>query len=143
VALRIGSSRLPLDAFNDVWRRLSNAFKGEPAVVAYDLMNEPHVHGDIPAAGHPSPQKAWEIASQGVVEAIRRNDDLKLIMVPGYAHVYRWAENHPAKWIDDHADDHMYTVHQYFDAYRGLGTGGGKYRYSYRDENAYLRDQGY
>ena len=143
VSTSLGSSRLPLDAFNDLWRRLSDEFKREPAAVAYDLMNEPHVRGDIPAAGHASPQKAWEIASQGVVETIRGNDDPKLLMVPGYAHVHRWADKHPARWIEDPADNHMYTVHQYFDAYRGPGTGGGQYRYSYRDENAHLRDRGY
>lgn len=143
VALRLGSSRLPTSSFRDVWRRLSNNFKGEPAVIAYDLMNEPNVHRGISSADYPSPQVAWEAYSQGVVNTIRKNGDSKLLMIPGYAHIYEWSEKHPARWIDDPADNHMYTAHQYFDPYRGPDTGGGKYRYSYDDENAYLGQQGY
>jgi len=141
VALRLGSSRLPRSYFKDVWLRLSKNFKENPAVIAYDLMNEPNVHGGIPSAGYPSPQEAWEAATQSVVNAIRKNGDDRLLMIPGYSHIDDWPEMHPNKWIDDPADKHMYTAHHYFDPYRGPGTGGGKYRYSYDDDNAYLRDE--
>jgi hypothetical protein len=143
VALRLGSSRLPRSSFSNVWRRLSNNFKRNPTIIAYDLMNEPNVHGGIPSAGYPSPPEAWEAATQSAVNAIRNNGDNKLLMIPGYAHIDDWSEMHPNKWIDDPADNHMYTAHQYFDPYRGPGTGGGKYRYSYDDENAYLPQEGY
>jgi hypothetical protein len=143
VALKLGSSQLLRYRFRDVWQRLSYEFKGENTVKAYDLMNEPNVHGDIPAGGFASPQKAWEYATQGVVNTIRDNGDGKLLMIPGYAHIDRWSEKHPRKWISDPSNNHMYTAHHYFDPYRGPDTGGGKYRYSYDDENAYSRSQGY
>jgi len=139
VALRLGSSRLPTSYFRDLWKRLSNNFKGNRAVIAYDLMNEPNVHRGVSSTGYPSPQKAWEAATQRVVDTIRNNGDNKLLMIPGYAFIDDWSEMHPNKWIHDPSNNHMYTAHQYFDSYRGTGTGGGKYRYSYDDECAYLR----
>ena len=143
VALKVGSPQLPHSHFSDVWRKLSETFKDDPTVVAYDLMNEPYNHGEVPSAGYPSPQRAWEVATQSVVGAVRGGGDGKLLMIPGYAHIHKWSTKHPSRWIADAANNLMYTAHHYFDAYRGPNTGGGKYRLSYNDEIAYWKGQGY
>lgn len=101
-----GAVRVSRDDLADLWVRLSNEFVSEPAVYAYDLMNEPH---DI--AG-------WKQISQAVVTAIRRNGDRKLILVPGdgWSSANRWQTVHgPLAWIDDPADNFLYEAHQYFD----------------------------
>jgi hypothetical protein len=133
---KLGSSRLPASYLYDVWRRLSNNFKSDSAVVAYDIMNEPV---NMPAAGYASPQKAWESYSQGVVNTIRNNGDNKLIMVPGYhwSLARLWEYHHPRRWISDPANNHMYEAHHYFD------EGSGRYDRSYDEAVAYWRSQGY
>ncbi|HLJ44811.1 MAG TPA: cellulase family glycosylhydrolase [Bryobacteraceae bacterium] len=92
----------------DLWVRLSNEFKDEPAVYAYDLMNEPHDMGTAD----------WRIISQAVLMAVRANGDNKLIMVPGtnYSAASTWPAQHgPMSWINDPANNFAYEAHQYFD----------------------------
>src|SRR5579864_9137004 len=55
----------------DFWGRMSKEFRDEPAVYAYDLINEPHDMGSAD----------WKAISQAAVMAIRLNGDNKLIMV--------------------------------------------------------------
>lgn len=143
VRLALGFSSLPAGKFFDLCGRLSNHFKGNPTVLAYDLMNKPFNDGGIPSAGHGSSAKAWEAYTQRCLTRIRRNGDRKLIMVPMYSGMGKVSSTHPKKWIRDPAGHHMYTAHQYFDTYRGPGTGGGNYRNSYSNEVAYLRSRGY
>jgi endoglucanase len=91
----------------DFWVRLSTEFAAEPAVYAYDLMNEPH---DLPD---------WKGISQAVLTAIRNNGDRKLIMVPGdsWSSANRWETTHgPLAWISDPAANFLYEAHQYFDS---------------------------
>ena len=135
---KIGSSQLPVGHFVDLWWRLSTQFKAHPAVVAYDLMNEPHGYGGIPTAGFSSSQKAWESYSQKALNAIRANGDAKLVMVPTYANADKVPSRHPKAWITDPANNHMYTAHLYFSR-----NGGGHYDYSYTSDNSYWQSQGY
>ena len=91
----------------DLWVRLSTEFAAEPAVYAYDLMNEPH---DLPD---------WKGISQTVLTAIRNNEDPKLVMVPGdsWSSANRWETTHgPLAWIADSAGNFLYEAHQYFDS---------------------------
>jgi endoglucanase len=91
----------------DLWVRLSAEFAAEPAVYAYDLMNEPH---DLPD---------WKGISQTVLTAIRNAGDRKLIMVPGdnWSSANLWQTTHgPLAWILDPADNFLYEAHQYFDS---------------------------
>ncbi len=93
----------------DLWVRLSNEFKFERAVFAYDLMNEPHDMG----------KANWKAISQTVLSAIRANQDDKLILIPGdsWSSANRWASaNGPASWINDPANNFAYEAHQYFDS---------------------------
>jgi endoglucanase len=95
--------------FADLWRRLAQAFREEPAVHAYGLMNEPHDLG----------QSDWKAISQAAVDAIRREKDTRLILVAGdsWSNATRFATiNGPRAWIADPARKVAYEAHCYFDA---------------------------
>ena len=101
-----GTVRVSRADLADLWVRLSNEFASEPAVYAYDLMNEPH------------DMVGWKDISQAVLTAVRNNGDRKLIMVPGdsWSSANRWVTVHgPSGWITDPANNFMYEAHQYFD----------------------------
>jgi endoglucanase len=92
----------------DLWARISTEFKFEGAVYAYDLMNEPH---DMGAAN-------WKAISQAALDAIRANQDDKLVLIPGdsYSSANRWVTTHGSQsWIHDPANNFAYEAHQYFD----------------------------
>ncbi|HWR51129.1 MAG TPA: cellulase family glycosylhydrolase [Bryobacteraceae bacterium] len=92
----------------DLWERISDEFRDELAVYAYDLMNEPHQMG----SGN------WKLTSQTVLSALRNRGDTKRIMIPGddWSSANRWVRNHGTQgWIVDPADNFAYEAHQYFD----------------------------
>jgi endoglucanase len=97
-----GISQADLD---DVWLKLSRLFGDDPSIYAYDLMNEPYE----------LPSRAIEEASQGLVTALRDAGDDTLLWIEGneYSAVEDWTSNHPEPWIDDPADNHMYSAHSY------------------------------
>ena len=93
----------------DFWSKMSTEFQGQPAVYAYDLMNEPH---DMGTAN-------WHAISQAVVSAIRANGDGTLIMVESdnWSGAYSWLTiNGPTSWIADPMGNFIYEAHQYFDS---------------------------
>ncbi len=103
-----GQIRVSGDDLADFWVRMSNEFRWDPAVYAYDLMNEPHDMGDAD----------WLSISQSVLLAIRGNGDNKLIMVPGnsWSGLANWSWVHGDwGWIWDPADNFAYEAHFYFD----------------------------
>jgi endoglucanase len=104
-----GTIRVTAADLADLWVGLSNEFKFEPAVYAYGLMNEPHDMG----------QANWKTISQAVLNAIRANQDDKLVLIPGdsWSSGNRWVSVHgPAGWIEDAANNFAYEAHQYFDS---------------------------
>ena len=109
----IGSPEVGSELFADLWRRLSEEFAGDPAVAAYDLMNEP---SRLPGTDGRTPAQAWEAVTQEAVSAVRATGDDTLIMVPGYRYsqVAGWARTHPRAWIDDPAGNVRYTAHHYW-----------------------------
>lgn len=118
------SPDVPISAFTDLWVRLSNEFKDELAVYAYDLMNEPHGMG--------SGENDWKVISQAAVTAIRNNGDNKLIMVEGtyWANAHGWeSKNGPNSWITDPANNFLYSAHCYFDS-----DASGTYKKTYDEE---------
>ncbi|HEX6709082.1 MAG TPA: cellulase family glycosylhydrolase [Rubrobacter sp.] len=135
VRFAIGSDRLPIRNFADLWRRLSHNFRGTPGVAGYGLMNEP---AGMPRVGDLSPAKVWEKASQRALDAIRSNGDHRLVMVQGYqwAGVQNWPRNHPTSWIDD--NNFRYEAHHYWDR-----NNSGAYDYSYAEEVADAETRGY
>ncbi len=103
-----GTIKISAADLADLWVRLSNEFKFETAVWAYDLMNEPHDMG----------KASWKTISQQVLDAIRANQDDKLVLIPGdsWSSGNRWLTTHgPNSWIHDPANNFAYEAHQYFD----------------------------
>jgi hypothetical protein len=118
--------------FADAWRKISVAFGDDPGVVGYALQAEP--------AEMPDGARGWELASQAALNAIRANGDAKVVTVSGYdwAGVQSWPRNHPAKWIEDPADNHRYEGHHYWDRDHS-----GEYARNYADEVANAMARGY
>jgi endoglucanase len=104
-----GAPKVTAADLADLWVRLSDQFKFEPAVFAYGLMNEPHDMG----------QANWKAISQSVLNAIRANQDDKLVLIPGdnWSSGNKWVNVHgPSGWIEDPANNFVYEAHQYFDS---------------------------
>jgi Cellulase (glycosyl hydrolase family 5) len=132
----IGSSKLPIRYFTDVWKRLSSHFGDDPGIY-YGLMNEPvglHGKGDLSAA------EVWEKASQAALDAIRANDDDNTVMVSGYRYspVAAWADIHPDGWITDPAGNFLYEARHYWDR-----DGSGHYDHTYSEEVQDAADRGF
>ena len=111
--LVLGTSGLPVSRLADVWSKLASATRDEPAVVGYDLLNEPITLAARGAGG----ARLWEQASQAAVDAIRATGSRQTIAVTGYgqtgpAHL---GQLHPRAWIDDPAHHTVYETHAYFD----------------------------
>jgi aryl-phospho-beta-D-glucosidase BglC (GH1 family) len=130
--------------FRDLWKRLSNQFRTNNVVVAYDLMNEPIGKGGIQADSGKTAGKTWEDITKLVFDDVRALGDNKTIMVPFYpAGVGQGNSYHPTgPWMGTRTIL-MYTAHQYFDRYFEPGSGGGKYVRSYAEENTYYASKGY
>ncbi len=113
---------VPRERFADLWRRLAEAFSGEPAVRAFALMNETH---DLKGSD-------WKGISQAAVDAIRRSGDRRAVIVPGesWSSARRFLEsNGPTAWIKDPADNVFYEAHSYWDSDES-----GTYKLSYDEE---------
>ena len=110
----VGSPKVTADHFIDLWRRMSAEFRGNSAVLAYGLMNEPQ---DLPGSTPAAQARLWEQVSQRALDAIRERGDDTLVMVPGYAESAAglWSTTHPRPWIKDRSDSFRYEAHQYFD----------------------------
>jgi hypothetical protein len=143
--VRLNSPGCTKEHFRGLWRRLSAEFRGNPTVIAYDLMNEPIGHGGIATYRRKSPGSTWQEITSFVHASLRRSGDKKTIIIPTYAF---WPsaipKHHPGgPWIKGDAKV-RYSAHCFFDRTTSQpGTGGGKYKFSYAEENQYRRSQGY
>ncbi|PKV10810.1 glycoside hydrolase family 5 protein [Xanthomonas prunicola] len=118
----IGSTKVPISTFNDLWRRLAIAFKSDNAVI-FGLMNEPY---DI------NPQ-SWAAAAQASIDTIRKTGANNLILVPGalwtgahswYSTVAGQSNAVALASIGDPLNRYAIEVHQYLDT-DSSGTSGG------------------
>jgi endoglucanase len=118
-----GAVKVSSADFADLWRRVSTEFKFEGSVYAYGLMNEPHDMGTAD----------WRAISQAALDAIRANQDDKLVLVPGnsWSSSNRWVANNPLPWIHDPANNFAYEAHQYFDSDESGTYARGSYASSY------------
>ena len=131
---RIGTPRVPVEVFADLWGRLSAEFAGAPSVAGYDLMNEPM---DMPGGA-----AQWEGASQTAVDAVRSAGDSTRVMVAGYhkadgiagGGAFAFVANHPAAWIEDPARRTRYTTHAYWGHYG--------YSWTYEESEAWFSRNG-
>ncbi len=119
----IGTAAVPNSAFSDFWHRVAEHYRGETAIWAYGLMNEPH-----DTDGH------WPAAAQAGVDGIREVDQARLILVPGdgWSSASGWQQNNANLWVSDPADNIMYEAHVYFDA-----DNSGSYTRGYDADGAY------
>lgn len=123
---KIGEAGGPTIAqFTDLWVKLSNEFKNETGVYAYDTMNEPS--GSLLIS-------TWKAASQACVSAVRANGDNKLMLIEGmsFSNASGWVSKNAVTnggWITDPADNYMYSAHHYFD-----GDLSGQYKKSFDAE---------
>ena len=126
----IGTDAVPLAAFGDLWRRLADVFKDNPAVYGYGLMNEP---GPCD----------WASAAQVAIDAIRQVDMATRIYVandyPAWAATYAtgdlavWAEKKMPignpKMLHDPSNLLRWELHVYLDH-----DASGKYKHTYQHE---------
>ena len=78
-------------------------------VMELNTLNEPHDMG----------RSDWKAISQHAVNAIRKLEDSKMILVAGdgWSNAHRFAEvNGPTAWIQDPFNNFAYEAHCYFDA---------------------------
>jgi hypothetical protein len=129
----IGSRRVPIERYADVWTKLSDVFIDHPAV-SYAIMSEPV---GLPKKGDTSPAELWEEAAQAALNAIRATGDNHLILVNGYrwSSLEGWPKIHPDPFIEDPANNFVYTAHHYWDR-----DSSGSYDYSYADEVTYAEN---
>lgn len=121
----LGSRDLALTSLADLWRRLVAELDEHPAVVAWDLMNEPT---GMPGRTVRQQAELWEKASTAAAAAIRAAGSKKVIAVPGYrfSAVRTWQTMHPRPWVPASLGPVVYEAHQYFD-----DDGSGRYATSY------------
>jgi endoglucanase len=119
----IGSSDVPMSAFEDFWKKMASHFKNEPAIYAYALVDEPYDTGGL-----------WPAAAQAAIDGIRAVDMTHTIMVPGdgYSAAHVWPENNPNLSVVDPANNFVYEAHIYFDL-----DGSGRYVHNYDSEGGY------
>ena len=110
----IGSPRVPVAAFADLWQRLASHYADDEHVW-FDLMNEPH---DMASRG-------WVTAANAAIRSIRDAGAKNRILVPGndWSHGFGWAD--PAGGTDgvantvamldivDPADATWLDIHEY------------------------------
>ncbi len=103
----IGSKEVPISAFQDFWTKLADVLKDNPAVVGYDIMNEPHDMGgpDI-----------WPSSAPAAVNGIRSVDQNTTIYVEGdgWSTASTWLQYNANLHINDPANNFVYEAHQYF-----------------------------
>jgi hypothetical protein len=128
---RVTDAGLPITAWDDFWTKLSQAYKTEDTIFAYDH-NEPH---DMPiptvptnysaavAAANSVPTATATVIAQHMTDAIRATGDTKFIVVD----MDHWANTHyfqtqyginPTPWVIDTLSPQkiVYSGHYYFDS---------------------------
>ena len=118
----VGTPAVPNAALADLWRRLAEQFKGEQAIYAYGLMNEPH-----------DTEGRWPAAAQAAVDAIRGVDANSWLLVPGdhWTMAAGWRKHNEYFWVNDPSHRVVYEVHVYFDL-----NSSGRYVKTYEEEKA-------
>ncbi len=108
----LGSPKVPIQAFADLWSRLAKTFAD--GRVMFGLMNEPH---DQSAAD-------WRSAADAAVTAIRKTGAKNAIFIMGadWGNPRSWMSRNAALMSGIKDTNFVYEFHQYLDA-DGGGTG--------------------
>ena len=99
----IGTTRVPIEAFDDFWHKVAAEFAGNDAVYALSLMNEPQNCWGL-----------WKRTAQAGLDAIRRADRKRLVLIPGdhWSDASRWQQYNDNLILDDPCSRIMYEAHQ-------------------------------
>ncbi|AOD16350.1 glycoside hydrolase family 5 protein [Xanthomonas fragariae] len=109
----IGSKKVPISTFTDLWRRLAIEFKSDNTVI-FGLMNEPC---------NITPQ-SWAAAAQASINTIRKTGANNLILVPGalWTGAHSWYSTNAGQSnavalasIYDPVNHYAIEAHQYMD----------------------------
>jgi endoglucanase len=119
----IGTKDVPIAAFADFWSRLAGEFRGETAIYAFGLMNEPH-----------DSQGFWPTAAQAGLDAIRSKDSDRVVLAAGdeWSGAWSWKRNNKDFLLNDPTHNIIYEAHQYFDSNKS-----GLYKQTYDEARAY------
>lgn len=116
--MAIFHEKIHADHFIEVWKRIAARFRGNPAVWAYDLINEP-------IQMQPAPYDYWNL-QKAAAEAIRKIDPDTPIMVEANRGDSPSSFTYlpPLKMKDVIYQVHMYTPHSY--THQGVGKHSGQ-----------------
>lgn len=111
---------LSTDQTDRVWRTFSDAFRDDPAVIAYDLFNEPTrfshpTRRDLQAPDKPA-YSVYQRHVNSVVRALRENGDRKTIWVEGLCcspYTDFLYTDPSGGWVDDPLRRIVYSQHMY------------------------------
>ncbi|MFH1500106.1 MAG: glycoside hydrolase family 5 protein [Verrucomicrobiota bacterium] len=105
---RFGDAQLPASAYADVWRRLADHYKDEPAIYGFDIMNEPY--------SMPTPT-TWPEYAQAAVNAIREVNLDTWVIVEGESWANAWGfetKNPHLHNVRDPVGRLMFSAHSYW-----------------------------
>lgn len=116
----IGSTAVPYDRYQEIMTRIAQRWSSQPALYAYDIMNEPH-----------DSMAQWPIAAQYGINGVRAVDKTKPIMIEGngWSEATRWPLwNDSLLALKDPSDNLIFQAHSYFDEsaggnYTGIDVG--------------------
>ena len=116
---RADGSSVPVTTVHlqDVWTKLATELKSHPALLAYDIMNEPH---DMDVSTR------WFDAAQAAINGIRSVDGKTEIWVEGntWSHASSWGtDSNTLQNLVDPAKNLRYSAHLYFDSDEGGNSG--------------------
>jgi hypothetical protein len=111
---KVGDGTATPANFADLWTKIVTVFGGNPAIVGYDIMNEPN---GMPNAG------AWPAAAQAAVTAIRLVDANTPIYVEGdgFSSAFQWLTNGNDGLKNLTGTGIIYSAHAYAD-YNNSGS---------------------
>lgn len=108
VPYKFGSTQLSATAYADVWRKLADHYKNEPAIYGFDIMNEPNAM--------PTPT-TWPTYAQAAVNAIREVNLNTWIIVEGDTWANAWGfetKNPHLHTVRDPVGRLMFSAHSYW-----------------------------
>lgn len=116
----IGDGTLTFDHLADLWSKLATAYKDEPTVILYDIMNEPHDLSVPLSSSTYNTTATVTLMNQACIDAIRAIDTETWISIQGdrYAGMQnftaQYGEN-PTKWWTDPSNRTLLSFHYYQD----------------------------